>query len=420
MIRNTFADQVLILDGNARSALAATRSLGKRGLRVVVADKTKWTLAGASRYCSDAFVYPSPGEEPDAFVAALESECLRRGIKVIVPMTDLSASVVLTHRDSLDKFTVPFVDFATFDALTNKWKLLELAQRLHISTPATQFVADLSSLPGICASLKFPAVLKPCYSTIRAGERWISAPVRIVSSRRELEEAVYRYEHFRQYPFLIQEHIAGQTQGIFALYDHGKAVAFFGHRRLRERPPWGGVSVLCESIEPNPLAQWMARALLDYAGWHGVAMVEFKITAEGIPYLIEVNGRFWGSLQLGIDAGVDFPWLLYQVSTGREVDIVNGYATGVKCRWLLGDIASLARVLCGNRASLSLSSCSRVQSVFQFLKFFDKTTRYEVNRWEDLWPCVVELGQALWPLHSQSVSRKPGGTLRSEALRSEL
>jgi hypothetical protein len=36
-------------------------------------------------------------------------------------------------------------------------------------------------------------------------------------------------------------------------------------------------------------------------------MVEFKDDGVNPPCLMEINGRFWGSLQLAIDAGVDFP-----------------------------------------------------------------------------------------------------------------
>ena len=54
--------------------------------------------------------------------------------------------------------------------------------------------------------------------------------------------------------------------------------------------------------------QRLKQELLDELNWHGVAMVEFKVTEDGTPYLMEINTRFWGSLQLAIDAGVDFPY----------------------------------------------------------------------------------------------------------------
>ena len=58
--------------------------------------------------------------------------------------------------------------------------------------------------------------------------------------------------------------------------------------------------------------------ILGHVAWEGVAMVEFLVADDGTPYLMEVNTRFWGSLQLSIDAGVDFPYLLYQVFAGRR------------------------------------------------------------------------------------------------------
>ena len=103
---------------------------------------------------------------------------------------------------------------------------------------------------------------------------------------------------------LLQERLVGPGVGVFACYHDGRPVALFSHRRLRERPPWGGVSVLCESAEVDPVAGEHATRLLDGIGWQGVAMVEFKRDLrDGVPKLMEINGRFWGSLQLAIDAG---------------------------------------------------------------------------------------------------------------------
>src|SRR5579862_158117 len=129
--------KVLILDGNARSALAATRSLGSRGLHVVVGGDSNRTLAGSSQYCRESFSYPAPGEHPDGFVSTLKSECARREISVIFPMTELSTLTVLKHREQLGGLQLPFVDFSTFDALSDKWKLLQSAARLNVSIPET-------------------------------------------------------------------------------------------------------------------------------------------------------------------------------------------------------------------------------------------------------------------------------------------
>src|SRR5437764_61831 len=208
---------------------------------------------------------------------------------------------------------------------------------------------------------------------ISSNGSWIATSVRYARSVEELKAIAARYEYFSRHPFMIQEYISGQAEGVFVLCDHGKPIVFFAHRRLRERPPTGGVSVLSESIEPNPEAQRIARTILEHVGWHGVAMVEFKVSAEGTPYLMEVNGRFWGSLQLAIDAGADFPWLLYQSAIGTDLDKVKPYSTGVKCRWLLGDLVSLWKVLISNGSGPHPLPFGKVQSILQFLNFFEES-----------------------------------------------
>ena len=384
-------EKVLILDGSARSALAATRSLGRRGVPVVVADETKRTLAGASKYCSESFTYPSPTANLRGFLSTVKAECSRRGIRVIFPMTEISMAAVLKHGEEFKNFQLPFAEFPTFDALTDKWNLMRLAQRLNITIPQTHYIADAQSLQRVYPILKFPVVLKPYRSMIWTNGRCTAASVKYAESVHQLERTVAQYEYFGSHPFLLQEYIRGQAHGIFALYNRGELVASFAHRRLRENPPSGGVSVLCESTEKNPEAWRMARTLLDHMAWHGVAMAEFKVTPDGKPYLMEVNGRFWGSLQLAIDAGVDFPWLLYQLAMGRAVDPVDGYRTGVRSRCLLGDLTRLCKVLAGSELPPGLRFPDRMRSILQFLNFFDSNTRCEENRWNDINPFFFKL-----------------------------
>jgi predicted ATP-grasp superfamily ATP-dependent carboligase len=131
------------------------------------------------------------------------------------------------------------------------------------------------------------------------------------------------------------------------MYGQEGPVAWFAHRRLREKPPAGGVSVLCESVPVDPVMRGYAEGLLSAAGWFGPAMVEFRVDPDGKPWLMEVNGRFWGSLQLAIDCGVDFPWLLYQLCRGDQVAAPEHYEVGRRLRWLLGDLDHLLLQLRG-------------------------------------------------------------------------
>jgi predicted ATP-grasp superfamily ATP-dependent carboligase len=380
----------LVLDGNQRSALAVTRALGRRGIPVIVAGETRTTLAGASRYRQDTFTYPAPHEQPERFIDTIRTEAAARGVGLMMPMTDLTTHLVLRHREQFENIAIPSASFETFEMLTDKRRLIRLAQGLGVPVPAT-YVAepgeDLSRLP---AGFGFPLVLKPSRSTMWTGRRWIAASVHYADSLRHAQDLVARHEYFSRQPFLVQEYIRGHAQGMFALYDRGTPVAFFAHRRLREKPPSGGVSVLSESIEIDGRLREAARRILDHVRWHGVAMVEFKVGVDGSPYLIEVNARFWGSLQLAIDAGVDFPYLLYRLADGAAIDAVEGYQLGVRTRWLLGDLDHLYLTL-RRRPRRDPTGPSRWRAVVQFLKIFARNTRYEVNRWDDVKPFLVEL-----------------------------
>jgi hypothetical protein len=123
-------------------------------------------------------------------------------------------------------------------------------------------------------------------------------------------------------------------------------------------------------------------------------MMECKLDQKrGQALLIEVNGRFWGSLQLAIDAGVDFPYLLCQLAMGRDIEAPVAYQVGVKSRWLLGDLDHLLLRLFKKDQDLHLPPGfpSRASSLLQFLKFYSSGLHYEVLSLKDPQPFIYEL-----------------------------
>jgi predicted ATP-grasp superfamily ATP-dependent carboligase len=380
----------LVLDGNQRSALAATRALGRGGVHVVVAGEARRTLAGVSRYCADRFAYPSPLEHPEAFVAAVEREAARREIRIILPMTDASTLQLLRARERLRAFTIPVGARESYETLSDKWRLYQLARDLGIPCPRTCLVEGAREAAAVGRELGFPLVVKPRRSVMSWNGRWGATSVAYATSAADLEARVERTPYLSAGPFLLQQYVAGEGRGVFALYGHGRPIAAFAHRRLREKPPSGGVSVLSESVELDPWQRKYTEALLDLVGWHGVAMAEFKIARDGTPYLIEVNARFWGSLQLAVDAGVDFPGLVYRLARGEIPEPVPPYRVGIRSRWLLGDLDRLYLTL-RSRGVGPGAPAARWRALAEFLRFREPGLRYDVNRWDDLRPFGFEL-----------------------------
>jgi predicted ATP-grasp superfamily ATP-dependent carboligase len=198
------------------------------------------------------------------------------------------------------------------------------------------------------------------------------------------------------YPLLLQQRVIGPGVGVFLLLWDGDLVATFAHRRLREKPPSGGVSVYRESIRVDQSLIDRSRRLLDSFGWRGVAMIEYKLDeASGVPVIMEINGRFWGSLQLAIDAGVDFPSLLVARALGQKVYGPASYKVGIRSRWEWGGVDYLVARLRRSDAELSLPAGGpgRIRSVLSALLPWLPGDRLEVLRLGDPRPFLRETAQ---------------------------
>jgi predicted ATP-grasp superfamily ATP-dependent carboligase len=279
-----------------------------------------------------------PTEFADAIVALVAAE----RAAVVLPIAEQSLLAILPVRAQLSPAIVPFPDLDAFSALSDKERLLKEASKLGIAIPTQEIVRDVEAVAKMDLSeLRYPLVVKPARSVSeRAGVR-AKFSVTYASDASDLERKVRAF-HPAAFPLLLQQRVVGAGTGIFLLLWDGMLKAQFAHKRLYEKPPSGGVSVYRESVSIDEGLRDRSRALLDRFGWRGVAMVEYKLdSATGQPYLMEVNGRFWGSLQLAIDSGVDFPRILVACALGKRSQQMPSYRVGVRSRWWWGQVDHL-------------------------------------------------------------------------------
>jgi predicted ATP-grasp superfamily ATP-dependent carboligase len=399
--------KAFVTDGDQRPALAITRSLGRRGIAVVVGEERPVSLASSSRYCVGSVTYPSPYQHPEAFDRFLRDFVEREQVDVVIPVTDVTTYATARSRNALEHHSaIAGPSFDTFDLVADKWNLLQRASACGIQIPRTHFVDGIAALKAILPQVAYPAVVKPVRSRTLTSRGWLGAGVQYAHSESDLLRLYRTTDHLACYPSLVQERIVGPGTGVFVLCDRGEVRVAFAHRRLREKPPSGGVSVLCESIAPAPRLLDQAARLLGPLGWHGVAMLEYKEDRRtGQPFLMEVNGRFWGSLQLAVDAGVDFPYLNWQLALGQGLDICPDYRIGVRSRWLLGDVDHLLLRLFHSNRDLPDSVPSKLQTLMQFLQFAAPGLRYEVFSREDPRPMIHEMRQYARQLAVSAIDR---------------
>lgn len=379
---------ILVSDGEQRAALACVRSLGQAGHRVFVCSPREQSLAGASRHCAGEYQVPDPLADAAGFVDAVARLCTQMRVDVAMPVSEAALLAVLPLRDRITA-RLPFASLDDVRAICDKARVLAAATTHGIAVP-TQVVAhapeDAARWSG-----PFPVVLKPSRSVVASGDRRIKTSVSYASDPRQLAAALDATPR-EAYPVLLQHRVVGPGTAISVLVWDGKLRAAFAHRRIREKPPSGGVSVVREAIPLDRALLDRSVALLGDFNWQGVAMVEFKVDAgTETPYLMEINGRLWGSLQLAIDAGVDFPRLLVAAAVNESGPPVLEYRAGTRTRWEWGDVDHLVARLRHSAAELELSpdAPSRLRTVGAFLGSF-VSSKGEVLRPGDPRPFLRE------------------------------
>lgn len=382
---------MLVTDGEERAALAAVRSLGRAGYRVYVCAGRERALASASRYCHEAARTPSPLSEPARYREAVAGLLDRWEIAVLLPVSEVALRVLLPARFEDRGIHLPFPSPDAFARISDKGELLRRCSRFGIAAPDQRVLQTPSQLDDVEGTLTFPLVVKPTRSVVLGPGGAIKTGVTYARDAAELRRRLASLPD-AVYPVLLQQRIVGPGTGLFLLVWDGELVATFAHRRLREKPPAGGVSVYSESTPADPaLVERGLRLLRDF-GWQGVAMLEFKTDrSTGQPYLMEINGRLWGSLQLAVDAGVDFPTLLVSCVLGNK-PVCSGYRVGLRNRWWWGDVDHLLARLRRSATELGLppDAPSRWRVLRDFLLLWRPGDRSEVLRLTDPMPFVRE------------------------------
>ena len=334
-MKNKSNQIAIVTDGLWRKSLSAVRSLGKAGYDVWVMGDSYATSSFWSRYAKGRIVSPTAQENKDAFLANLIKLLQKFEEKpVLLPMEDATLLCVSEARKELAgyaDFLIP--DQNSLLCAEDKASTIKMAQEIGISCPKTWFPENVDTFLEIIRDLPSAEYLvKPCSGSGSAGL--------VYGLNKTAGEWVRHWESFGN--LIIQERIpaAGQGKGVGLLFDSTrKVVASFAHKRLRQYPNSGGPSTDRQAIFDSDLIKESQR-LLDALHWQGIGMVEWKVDVrDGRPKLMEINPRFWGSLELAVRAGVDFPVLYAKLAKQLDVNPILSYNTETRCRWLIpGDI----------------------------------------------------------------------------------
>jgi predicted ATP-grasp superfamily ATP-dependent carboligase len=317
--------RILITDSDYKHTLGIVRALGKNGYLIdLIGNKN--SICNYSKFSNDT-VYPQDKfneQNIDVFLNFLSIS----QYDLILPIGAKSVELISKFKDKISshvKVLIP--DFNTIELCLNKDKTYSFFKNEDIYLPKTWYFKDLLELKNNITQINFPVVLKS------KDEFEKKDPLYIYNQTELLRSFAAHYSNNNSIP-LIQEYIKGDGYGFFAAYENGNCKNFFMHKRVREYPSTGGASTCAVSVYDEDLKN-QGLKILNLLKWNGVAMVEFKKSdINGKFYLIEVNPKFWGSHDLALASGVNFPRNIINILENTNLQLNDlTYKVGLKFHW---------------------------------------------------------------------------------------
>lgn len=281
---------ILVVSSNFRKAYPIVKSISRMGFRTIIAFYT-WRSTIFSKYANRRYQIPNPYLDERQYIANILLIISREKPLMIIPVGFIDNVVLSKYKRYIPSDVVlPVPEYNKLVKVSRKDLLAQLCKDLGIKYPKT-----LSSKEDV----EMPVVIKGVLDSSKPDYAFF-------------KEEFYTKMNKRKGELIVQEFIPGIGCGYFAIAKNGEVYVDYTHVRIVERKPSGGPSVVsCIHFNPELIA--LGRSIVKKLKWSGVIMAEFRRHMEtGEYYLLEINPKFWGSLELALSKGLDFPKYLVE------------------------------------------------------------------------------------------------------------
>lgn len=383
----------IVLGVESQIGLAIVRELGRAGVRVIAVTHDPHAIGLASRYAWRRIIVGPP--RSDSVIDAINALAAELGRVSLLAVSEANLLWLDRQRARIRPdigLAVPATHMLA--SVLDKSKTLSIAGAIGIAVPKTVEPTSRQDIERIAPTFPFPAVLKWKDSNAIA-PRLATAGLALVKAEyvytaEELRDIGRRYAPVGEWP-LVQQYCRGQGLGQFFFMRGGHAIRVFQHRRVAEWPPEGGYSSVCDAVplDRHQALQRQSIALLRALDWEGVAMVEYRHDAvNDRSVLMEVNGRFWGSLPLAVAAGAGFALHAHAAAIGARPPELAQPRSDLRCRMLATEAKRLVRLwLAPSKIADRSYRAQPMRETLRFVvDFFRPRVRYFVLSPDDLRP----------------------------------
>jgi predicted ATP-grasp superfamily ATP-dependent carboligase len=313
-----------------------------------------------------------------------------RGYEVVFPSGDSELLALSARREEV-RAIVPYAPHDVVIRAHDKLVLVRAAAQAGIATPRTVELTQDRDVDRMTA----PYLVKP---SLHAPAHGGTAPARLNAFiAHDRESAVRRAAEIRAAGTtpLLQELVRGRLLAYSVVTDAGGGVmGCVAQVADAVWPPGRGVSSRARSIRVDSDLLESVGRLLSRLEWFGLAQLQFIVAPGEPPRLIDLNGRFYGSLALAIGAGVNLPAIWAALATHGSSPRASDARIGVRYVWLEGDVR---RALVERRGGL-------VRDLRDSLRY-SRGAVHSVWAADDPRPSLRYLGNAIGRLAKRAIRR---------------
>lgn len=321
----------MVTNGRARGVLAAVRSLSLAGWVVGVGTPNGVGMVTSSRSCTQRHAVPRPRGDGAAFVSGVQRAVAAGQYDLVFGGGDDWMAALSTYREAIPArvaHPAPGVVTASLD----KVGLVHRAREVGLAAPRTQVASDtaLAGWPG-------PVVVK-CRS------HWSPGQVHLhrVEARRypDAATATGRVQALMAEGFepVLQERIDGHLGALIGLFHQGRLRSRVQQETSGLWPTPSGVSCRARTVPVDEGLAARAERLLADLGWSGLVELQFLRDRDGVQHLIDLNGRFYGSMALANAAGTNLADAWARQALGLPLPGLDDARPGVRFLWTAGDL----------------------------------------------------------------------------------
>lgn len=391
----------IVLGLETQIGLGIVRELGRAGVTVIGIAHDTHAIGLSSRYLSRKVVVKQPRSlELVNVVRALGDEL---GPCCLITISEANLLWLTSQQHDFGNVRPVAPTAEKLAMVLDKNSTLQAARAVGVNVPATFEITSFEHAQVLVKSIDFPVVFK--WGDPNSIEKKLKAQAlpllkaEYAYTRDQFLSIVKRYMPVGEWP-IVQTYCPGQGVGQFFYMHHGKAIRRFQHLRVAEWPPEGGFSSVCDaiSLDQHKFLQEKSIALLQYIGWEGVAMVEYRWDPKtDKAVLMEINGRYWGSYPLAVHSLAQFAVISYFLENGLVLPNLPDIKTDIRCRMMSTEVKRLVRILLKPELIIDKSfKLDKLQEIKRFVfDFLKPNVKYYVWDRQDPKPYFSDISNLL-------------------------